>query len=405
MAVGGPGTPFIVNDTNVGRLFKIKYGKWADNYVNKSRAWRSRIKSKKELVGERVQFAGDPGYIGGASAGSLGEENRGETVRPEYQPRKLYVTHRLDRASVMQATDAGAFVEGQKHNVKKMLEKYGWLEDIAFWGAGDGSLGVATAVTGTGTTVGSTHAMTISAATFQRRAFPKRQIVQTTTGGTRLFEITAVDVSTRVVTLTALQAGTAPGATDTIFIQQANGQMPISMTQVLGFASSTLYGVTFDSYDWSPTRVNAQAQTISVDLLNELVLSIHEKSGSAPTGIYMNHVNMRKILNSIADAKYFMSPNEVRSRSADLSFSSLVFNSIEGPIPIIVEPYLRDGNVAALNEPEISLNYVPGSPGFVEQSGSPILVSQSTDEFLMRYASYLNLETIPTFHGEIFNLA
>jgi hypothetical protein len=220
-----------------------------------------------------------------------------------------------------------------------------------------------------------------------------------------LFEITAVDVATRVVTLTAIQAGTSPGTTDTIFVQQANGAMPISMRQVLGFTSSTLYGVTFDSYDWSPTRIDAASQTVSVDLLNELVLSIHEKSGSAPTAIYMNHVNMRKLLNSIADMKYFMSPSEVRGRSADLSFSSLVFNSIEGPIPVIVEPYLRDANIAAINEPEVKLNYVPGCPGFVEQSGSPILVSQSTDEFLMRYASYLNLETIPTFHGEIFNLA
>ncbi len=405
MSVGGPGTPFIMTDANVGRLFKIKYGKWADNYVNKSRGWRSRIKNKKELVGEKTQFAGDPGFIGGASAGSLGEENRGETVRPEYAAKKLYVTHRLDRASVMQATDAGAFVEGQKHNVKKMVEKYGWLEDIAFWGAGDGSLGVATALTGTGTTVGSSHVFTISAATFQRRSFPKRQIIQTSSAGTRLFEITAVDVSTRQVTAVALQAGTAPGTTDTLYIQQANGQMPISMSQVLSFASSTLYGVTYDSYDWSPTRINAASQTISVDLLNELVLSIHEKCGKAPTALYMNHTNMRKLLNSIADMKYFMSPGEVKGRTADLSFSSLVFNSIEGAIPVIVEPYLKDANIAALNEPEIVLNYVPGTPGFVEQSGSPILISQSTDEYLLRYASYLNLETIPTYHGEIYGLA
>jgi hypothetical protein len=398
------------SDTGAGRvaqLFKIKYGRWQENYLNRSNPSLARIKTMSDLGGEKTQFAIDVGYIGGAGASdTIPQSNRGVYYRPELTAKTLQVAADMEhKALALAKNDAGAFVEGQKHTVAKVTQKFQWLRALAMWGPGDGSLGTIDSGGVTTVTLNLVYDLTISAATFQYRRFQKREIVNIGAGGTDRFEITAVTPSTRVVRVQRISGSTVPLQGDKVFLQNAENNMPTSLRQLFEFTTGTRYGVTFDESDWSPTRVNASSAQISVDMLNELVLTMDQKSGKTPTALYMNHQVMKSVLNSIEDRKNYFTQGEVKNRTGDFGYNAVNFLSVNGAIPMLIEPNLYDSEIVGVVEDMVIEHRVPGSPDWFKDGGGNMLLPKSgSNGYELRYISYQEIECPPIYVGQIYGL-
>lgn len=396
-------------DTGTGRVaqaFKIKYGKFLENYIYRANPARGRIRTVNDLVGEKTQFLVDVGYIGGAGASdTIPTSNRGFYYRPELSEETLQVSAEIEhKGREFSKGDVAAFVEGQKHVVKKIAEKFDWLDSFALWGPGDGSMGVIDSggVTDNGS---GEYDLVITAATYQRRRFQKREIVNIESGNTDKFEITAVNPSTRTVSVKRISGSQVPADSDEIFLQNSEDNFPVSLRQAFEFTTGSLYGVAFDELDWSPTRVNASSANVSVDMLNELALKMHEKCGKTPTALYMNHNVMRSVMNSIEDRKNYFTNGEVKNRKGDFGFSAVNFMSINGAIPMLIEPNLYDTEIVGLVEDMIVQHRSPTSPDFVKSEGGDILhLKPGSNAYELRYCSYQQLEACPLFVGQIYGL-
>lgn len=389
----------------VNQLFKIKYGKFQENYLNRSNPALGRIKVVQDLGGEKNQMAIDVGYIGGAGASdTIPRSNRGVYYRPELTPKTLQQAAIIEhKARELAKGDAAAFVEGQKHTVAKVMEGFQWLRAFALFGPGTGALGT---IDGAPTDHGSgEYSIVISAATYQRRRFQKRQIVNIESGNTDEFEVLTVTPSTRTVRVKRISGSQVPVTTDVVYLQNSENAMPTSLRQCFEFTTGTLYGVTYDEYDWSPTRVNASGAQVSVDMLNELALSMDEKCGRTPTALYMSHNVMKSVLNSIEDRKSYFSSGEVKNRKGDFGYDAVHFLSVNGKIPMLIDPNLFDTEIVGLVEDMVIEHRSPNSPEwFKDGSGNMLLPKAGSNNYEMRYLSYQENEAPPIYTGQIYGL-
>jgi hypothetical protein len=397
------------SDTGAGRVsqaLKIKYGKFQENYYNRSNPYLGRIRTIQDIDGEKMQWLVDAGYIGGAGASdTVPLANRGFYLRPELTEKTLQVAAEIEHKAREKALrDVGAFVEGQKHTIKKITEKFQWLRSFSHWGPGDGSLGTiqTSGVTDNG---GGQYTLIISAATYQRRRFQKREIVNIGAGNTDKFVITSVAPSTRTVVVQRVSGSKVPAQLEKVFLQNAENAMPTSLRQAFEFTTGTLYGVTFDEMDWSPTRVDAASATVSVDMLNELILKMHEKCERVPSALYVSHMTMASILNSLEDRKNYVT-GEVKNRKGDYSFSAVKYISPEGEIPFLIEPNLFDGEIVGVVEDMVIEHRTKNSPDYIKSEGGDVLhLVAGSNKYELRYCSYQENEVAPMFVGQIYGMS
>lgn len=396
------------SDTGAGRVsqaLKVKYGKFQENYYNRSNPYLGRIRTTQDIDGEKMQWLVDAGYIGGAGASdTVPLSNRGVYLRPELTEKTLQVSAEIEhKARELALRDVGAFVEGQKHVIKKVTEKFQWLRSFAHWGPGDGSLGTinTSGVTDNG---GGNYTLVISAATYQRRRFQKREIVNIGTGSTDKFVIQSVVPSTRSVTVQRITGSKVPAQLEKVFLQNAENAMPTSLRQAFEFTTGQLYGVDFDEMDWSPTRVNAGSATVSVDMLNELILKMHEKSERVPSALYVSHMMMASILNTLEDRKNYVT-GEVKNRKGDFAYSAVKYISPEGEIPFLIEPNLFDTEIVGVVEDMVIEHRTKNSPGYFKSEGGDVLLPiAGKNSYELRYVSYQENEVCPLFVGHIHTL-
>jgi hypothetical protein len=163
--------------------------------------------------------------------------------------------------------------------------------------------------------------------------------------------------------------------------------------------------VDFDEMDWSPTRVNAASATVSVDMLNELVLKMHEKCERVPTAFYVSHMMMASILNTLEDRKNYVT-GEVKNRAGDYSFSTVKYVSPEGLIPFLIEPNLFDTEIVGVVEDMVVEHRTQNSPDYVKSEGGDVLhLVAGSNKYELRYCSYQENEIVPNFVGQIYGLS
>jgi hypothetical protein len=405
--------------TTASNLFKIKYGKLSENTYNSANVLLGRVKKDFNFTGKRMDIAVPVSFAGGVGSGSLPTANYAAIEDAVITSKKMYSVIKIDRESIKAASqNEGAFVELTKYSVQKGVES--WMRNASralFNGAvtfsdasvGNGALGVTTAAAAGGSA--SAPTVVISSATWKEANFEEKDYinVDSATNGystSAVWEITAVDPSTRTVSLARISGSvdlTADTGAKTLIMQNSKASDMTGLKQVLDATSGSLYGITVGRRWQAGSQIAAGGAGLTTDLMNQAMLEIQRKSGKVPNLIMCSFSQYRKLLNILEDQKQYI----VEPRSAELvgkvSFRGVEFMSSAGPVGVFPERFIEDDRMYLLNDNYIALHHRPDF-GWFDDDGS-VFLRTSEDSYEARYGGYLESYIVPPFHGVISGLA
>jgi len=389
--------------TEASNLFKIKYGQLSDNSYNSANVLLGRVKKSYNFVGKKMEFPIPLSFQGGVGSGSLPEANVANYEDVFFTAKKMYAVTRYDRESVKASmSDEGSFVRGTKETVKKTVESWNRNMSRALFGDGTGALGtIGAAVTGTGTS-GDPYLCTISSATWKEANFEERDFVNVDTS-TDLFEVSAVDADTRVISLVAQSGAThTPADTEVIYMQGSKDNDPEGLKGVLDATTGSKYGVAI-ARRWQSYQLAAASAGITPDLLNKTMLNVEKRSGKTPNMILTSYLQYEKILNQLEDQKRYSLDPRAKNLKGKVSFEGVEFMSSQGPIGIFPERFCEDDRVYVLNDNFIEIFHRPGF-GWFDDDGT-VFLRTNEDSYEARYGGYMETYIAPPFHGVITGLA
>lgn len=389
---------FNISDSSVANLFKHQYEKISMDMYNGDMKTLGRIKKSYDCVGDQVERPIPLGFQGGAGSGSLPDANRGNYAKAIFSTKSVYAVCDVDRRTIKQSKDSGAFVDALKESVKRTVIKFNWNASRILYNDGTGALGT---IDSGG--VSGSYSIVISAATWKLANWEIRDFVQFGTS-TDKFEITAITPSSRTIAVTRLTGTYVPVAADVVYLQGSRNNDPQGLKGVCDATSSTLYSVNVQ-YRWQSSQVDASSAGITTDLMNQVMLDVEATSSEVPTDITTSFVQMRKLLNQVEDQKrYPMTGTEVKSRYGNFSFPGVQFMSTAGPVSIMTERFCEDDRMYFLNTDNIESCHAPDF-GWCDDEGFVFLRKAGTDQYEARYAGYYETYIVPTLQGRIKNLA
>lgn len=389
--------------TTASNLFKIKYGKLSENTYNSANVLLGRVKKDFNFTGKRMEVAVPVSFSGGVGSGSLPTPNVAAIEDALITSKKMYSVIEIDREAIKASSqNEGAFVELTKYSVQKGVES--WMRNMsrALFNNGTGSLGI---FSGNASGTASAPILTITAASWKEANFEEKDYINVNSL-TSVWEITAVDPSTRAVTLARISGSddlTSIGAgSHTVYMQNSKNNDPSGLKGVLDATSSTLYGINVGRR-WQATQVAASGAGLTTDLMNQTMLEIQRKSGKVPNLIMCSFTQYRKLLNVLEDQKQYI----VEPRSPELvgkvSFRGVEFMSSAGPVGVFPERFIEDDRMYFLNDNFITIYHRPDF-GWFDDDGS-VFLRTSGDAYQARFGGYLEAYIVPSFHGVVSGLA
>lgn len=396
---------FNIADASVSNLAKHKYAQKSLNMYNGKIPTLGLIKKTYGNTGDRVERAVPVGFQGGASIGYLGTANAAPYEKAYFTTKSVYCVAEIDGRTIAQFKDEGSFVDGIQEVMKKTVEKFNWTMNFLVTGGSDGKLGIIS----TSTIVsGVTWDLVITDASWIKARWELKEFINIGDGNNDRFEITAVTRATKTIRVVRKTGGHVPVAAESVYLDGGYGASPEGLSGVLSAtAGATKYGITVQDR-WQAYQKAAASATISPDLLNDLVLGIVDNVGFSPTHLLTSTLQIRKLMNSIEDQKrYDLSPTELEPRATELigkvSFSGIQYMSPEGPIPIVVDRFLADDVVAAVNFDESEIAH--SKQGWFDMEGFIFLRKAGADAYECRYGGYLENYFPPTVNGLTSGLA
>lgn len=417
----------LVTATNV---FKRKFWKMSDAVFNASNVTWSRINKNSDFVGKDMFVSNPLSFSGGVGSGALPTANVGKYEGSIINSKRIYATSQVEREAIKASeTSEGAFVKAMQETVKKTLESFMRNCSRQLFSDGSGVLakgaGAAAAsnVSGTGS-VADPYVITLTSSTFFDANLEERDLVQIGTGAAAdnsgaaieatfleivavdvdLFKVSVVGTSVRLAALT----GVGKFATTDIIVMQNSyfndltGLRGIAAKSLAG--TGTIYNVPVQRR-WSMDVKNAAAAAITVDLINERMLQIERKSGKVPNLIVCGFKQYQKMLALHENQKrYNLSPKDSKY-AGQFSFDGLQFMSTAGIVPVVYDRFVKDDEIWLLNDNYITMCMRPGGAQWFEEDGTVFLRDTGSDSYSARYGLYGELYIIPTFHGQIYNLA
>lgn len=392
------------NLTTLSAAFKTKYGKLSDDTFDSSTPLQGRIKVVNDFVGAEFKEAIPQGFAGSVGAGSLPEANAEPLVQCTVTAKKVYGRMKIDRESIYASKgEAGAFVELLKHQTAATVKSYTRFSEFILMGDGTGKLGVigTSGVSGT-----NPYDLTISAATWLEANFEEKDYVNIGTGNTDLFEVTAINPTTRVVTVNRISGSKVPADADAIFMQGSENAVPQGIKGVLDATSSTKYGVNIGRR-WQATQVAAGGAGLSVDVMNQAVLELRRKCGHNPTMILTSFTQYRKFMNLLEDLKRYDMVS-VSARRDDLkglvAWKGLSYMTTTGAIPVFESRFCDNDRMYFLNDNYIKQIRRKGF-GWFDDDGTVIMRMADDDSYEARYGGYYENYVMPPFHAVVTGLA
>jgi len=275
---------------------------------------------------------------------------------------------------------------------------------------GSGKLGVSTAAAAGGTAAAPT--IVISSTTWKEANFEEKDyiMIDSATNAysvSNIWEITAVDPSTRTVTLARISGSvdlTADTGAKTVYMQYSKDNDPQGLKGVLDATSGSLYSVTVGRRWQAGSQIAAGGAGITPDVLNQAMMEIQRKSGKVPNLIITSFTQFRKLLNILEDQKQYLLDPRANDLVGKISFKGIEFMSAAGPIGIFPERFCEDDRVYLLNDNFISIYHRPDF-GFFDDDGTVFLRDAGSDSYSFRYGGYLQSYIVPSFHGVISGLA
>ena len=390
--------------TTASNLFKIKYGKLAENTYNSANVLLARAKKSFDFTGKRMDIAQPLSFAGGVGSGSLPIANYAKIEDAQITAKKMYAVMQIDRESIKAASNnEGAFVELTKYTVQKGVES--WMRNMsrALFNDGTGALGQ---FSGSAAGTASDPVITVTAASWKEANWEEKDYVNVNTLSS-VWEVVAVAPATRQVTLLRISGSddlTVIGAgTHTVYMQNSKDNDPSGLKGVLDASSGSLYTIPV-ARRWQATQVAAGGAGLTPDLMNQTMLEIQRKSGKVPNLIMTSFTQYRKLLNVLEDQKQYIVEPRSPELQGKISFRGVEFMSSAGPVGVFPERFIEDDRMYMLNDNFIELKHRPDF-GFFDDDGSVFLRTASQDAYEARYGGYLEAYIVPSFHGVISGLA
>ena len=399
------------NLTSASNLFKIKYGKLAENVYNSANVLLGRCKKEFTFVGKRMDIAVPTSFSGGVSSGSLPIANSAAIEDAVIQAKKMYAVGQVDREAIKAASSSeGAFLELTKFSTQKAVES--WMRNMSrsLFNDGTGKLGVSTAASAGGSAASPT--IVISAATWKEANFEERDFVMIDSSAnaystSNIWEVVSVAPATRTITLSRIAGSvdlTADSGAKTVYMQYSKDSDPSGLKGVLDATSSTLYSISVGRRWQASSQIAAGGAGITPDVLNQAMMEIQRKCGKVPNLIITSFTQFRKLLNILEDQKQYLLDPRAQDLVGKISFKGIEFLSAAGPVGIFPERFCEDDRVYLLNDNYISIHHRPDF-GFFDDDGTVFLRDASSDSYSFRYGGYLETYIVPPMHGVITGLA
>lgn len=391
--------------TTASNLFKIKYGKLAENTYNSANVLLGRVKKDFDFVGKRMDIAVPTSFAGGVGSGSLPTANYAAIQDAVIEAKKMYAVGQVDRESIKAASsNEGAFIELTKFSTQKAVES--WMRNMsrALFNDGSGKLGQ---FSGSASGTASAPVITVTAASWKEANWEEKDYVNVNTLAS-VWEVVSVDPATRAISLSRISGSddlTAIGAgTHSVYMQNSKDNDPQGLKGVLDATGGTLYGVSVGRRWQAAAQIAAGGAGITPDALNQGMMEIQRKSGKVPNLIITSFTQYRKLLNLLEDQKQYLLDPRATDLMGKISFKGLEFMSAAGPVGIFPERFCEDDRVYLLNDNYITIKHRPDF-GFFDDDGTVFLRDASSDSYSFRYGGYLQSYIVPSFHGVISGLA
>ena len=391
--------------TTASNLFKIKYGKLAENTYNSANVLLGRVKKDFDFVGKRMDIAVPTSFAGGVGSGSLPTANYAAIQDAVIEAKKMYAVGQVDRESIKAASsNEGAFIELTKFSTQKAVES--WMRNMsrALFNDGSGKLGQ---FSGSASGTASAPVITVTAASWKEANWEEKDFVQVNSLSS-MWEVVSVDPATRAISLSRISGSddlTAIGAgTHSVYMQNSKDNDPQGLKGVLDATGGTLYGVSVGRRWQAAAQIAAGGAGITPDALNQGMMEIQRKSGKVPNLIITSFTQYRKLLNLLEDQKQYLLDPRATDLMGKISFKGLEFMSAAGPVGIFPERFCEDDRVYLLNDNFITIKHRPDF-GFFDDDGTVFLRDASSDSYSFRYGGYLQSYIVPSFHGVISGLA
>jgi hypothetical protein len=391
--------------TTASNLFKIKYGKLAENTYNSANVLLGRAKKDFNFVGKRMDVAVPLSFSGGVGSGSLPTANFASVEDAIIEAKKMYAVGQVDREALKSSsTNEGAFVELTKFSTQKAVES--WMRNMsrALFNDGTGSLGQ---FSGSASGTASAPVLTITAASWKEANWEERDYINVNTL-TSVWEVTAVAPATRQITLSRISGSddlTSIGAgTHTVYMQNSRNADPEGLKGLLDATTGTKYGINVARRWQAGSQIAAGGAGITPDLLNQGMMEIQRKSGKVPNLIITSFTQFRKLLNILEDQKQYVLDPRATDLVGKVSFKGIEFMSAAGPVGIFPERFCEDDRVMMLNDNYITIYHRPDF-GFFDDDGTVFLRDAASDSYSFRYGGYLQVYAPMPFHGVISGLS
>ena len=386
------------NLTSASNLFKIKYGKLAENVYNSANVLLGRC--KKEF-----------NFVGGVSSESLPIANSAAIEDAVIQAKKMYAVGQVDREAIKAASSSeGAFLELTKFSTQKAVES--WMRNMSrsLFNDGSGKLGVSTAAAAGGSAASPT--IVISTASWKEANWEEKDYIMIDSSAnaystSNIWEVVSVAPSTRTITLSRIAGSvdlTADSGAKTVYMQYSKDSDPSGLKGVLDATSSTLYSITVGRRWQASSQIAAGGAGITPDILNQAMMEGQRKCGKVPNLIITSFTQFRKLLNVLEDAKQYVLDPRSQGLVGKISFKGIEFMSAAGPVGIFPERFCEDDRVLLLNDQYVTIHHRPDF-GFFDDDGTVFLRDASSDSYSFRYGGYLETYIVPPMHGVITGLA
>ncbi len=401
------------NLTSLSNMFKILYGKRTYAVFNTATPLWSKIKKEYgAFKGKQLSLEAVLGFAGSVGSGSLPETNVFQDVNAVLTRKKVYARILLDReAMIASKGEEAAFEQATKRMVKKGVESFMRNLSRMLFAYENGKLfegDNSTTVTGAGSS-GDPY-LVIGLASTWVKSFIELKDKVNVGSETTVLEITAVNYSTRQVSLVGTSAtlATAAGSTATAAKIYMQGSKDNDLQSILGVCkatSSTLYSVDV-GYRWQSAQIDASSAGITTDLINQLVTEVEFQSGESPDLIVTSYKQYRKIQNLLGDRLRYsvVSNRDPIFQKAIFNFKGIEWMTNSGEIVIVADRMCPDDHLFALNTDNI-IFYTAEAPKWADEDGTVLLRSSSADAYEARYIVYGQLFCHPNAQGVLYGLA
>lgn len=393
--------------TQVSNLFKTKFGPLSEATYNSANVLLARVKKNYDFTGDSITIPVPNKFGGGVGTGSLPSPNATNTLKATLSAKKVYAVIQVDRESIKASqSEEGAYVKMLKYSAQKAVES--WMRNMSrmLFNDGTGALGTTTAANAGGTA--SAPTVIISTTTWKEANWEEGDFVNYDADSS-VFEVTAVDPATRVITLSRLSGSadlTGVGTAKIFYMQNSKNNDPEGLKGVLDATSGSKYGVTIQRR-FQAFQKDASTAAVSEALMNECMLTVEKRTGKSPNLIICSYIQHRKLLAlfPIADVKRIEIQPRDQKLVGKISLNGLEFNANNGKsIPIVAERFCDDDRIYFLNDDYIEIHHRPDF-GWFDDDGTVFLRDASSDSYSARYGGYLQVFINPAFHAVLTNLA